>query len=158
MCGAAAAGRITASGEVIACADLLVRIAPEQKGQPVAVVYAPAELTKGAADAIASASLPMSVTDPAITVDSGGIHRTATVGLASVSVPARGDVIAGSEGGRLVLRLRSLDAGIIPPAAKEQIVSAVDKGLADYAADLPMTVSRVAFRTGCFALIGKTPS
>src|SRR5260221_12437327 len=112
MCGAAAAGRITASGEVIACADLLVRIAPEQKGQPVALVYTQAELTKGAADAIASASLPMSVTDPAITVDSGGIHLTATVGLAFLSVPARGDGIAGSEGGRPVFGLAKPHAGV----------------------------------------------
>jgi hypothetical protein len=158
ICGAEAAGRVLSSGDLGGRADLLVRIAHEQKGQPVALVYTQAELTKAAADAIASASLPVSVSDPAVTVDSGGIHLTATVGFAFFSVPARGDVIAGSEGGRLVLRLRDLDAGIIPPAAKEQMVSVLDKGLADYAADLPITVSRVAFRTGCFALIGKTPS
>jgi len=158
ICGAEAAGRLFSSGDLGGRADLLVRFASQQKGQSVALVYTQTELTQYAADAVAQASLPVKVSDPAITVDSGGIHLTATLGIAFLSVPARGDIIAGSDGGRLILRLRNLDAGIIPPAAKEQLVTAVDKGLADYAADLPLTVTRVAFRPGCFALIGKTPS
>jgi hypothetical protein len=158
ICGAEAAGRVFSSGDLGGRADLLVRFASQQKGQPVALVYTQTELTTYAADALAQASLPVNVSSPSIAVDNGGIHLTATLGLAFLSVPARGDIIAGSEGGRLILRLRNLDAGIIPPAAKEQLVSAVDKGLAQYAADLPITVTRVAFRTGCFALIGKTPS
>ena len=158
ICGAEAVGRVLSTGDLGARADLLVRLAGEQKGQPVALVYTQAELQKGAADAIAQATLPVNVTNPAVTVDNAGIHLTATLGLAFLSVPARGDIIAGSEGGRLVLRLRNLDAGIIPPAAKEQLVSVVDKGLADYASELPISVTRVAFRGGCFALIGKTPN
>ena len=158
ICGAEAAGRILSSGDLSERADLLVRFAREQKGQPVALVYTQTELTKAAGDAIASATLPLNVSNPTVTVDNAGIHLNTTLSLAFLSVPARGDIIAGSEGGRLVLRLRDLDAGIIPPAAKEQLVSVIDKGLAEYAAELPISVTRVAFRAGCFALIGKTPS
>jgi hypothetical protein len=158
ICGAEAAGRVLSSGELGERADLLVRLGRQQKGAPVALVYTQSELTGAAADAVAQASLPVSVAKPQVTVDGSGIHLTATLGIAFLSVPARGDIIAGSDGGKLVLRLRNLDAGIIPPAAKEQLVATIDRGLAEYAAELPITLTRVAFRSGCFALIGKTPS
>jgi hypothetical protein len=54
--------------------------------------------------------------------------------------------------------MRNIDAGPLPSAAKEQIVAAIDRGLSTFADAMPLSVQRVAFRSGCFALIGKTPS
>ena len=158
ICGAEAGGRVFSSGEISERSDLLVRFAREQKGQPAALVYTQSELTTYVAKAVAEAQSPVKVSDAVVTIDYAGVHFTGVLGVGPLNVASRGDVIAGSNSGTLLLQMRDLDAGIIPPAAKEQIVAAVNKGLAEYAASIPLTVSRVAFRSGCFALIGKTPS
>lgn len=157
VCGAEATGRIFSSGELTERADLLVKFANEQKGAPAAVVYTQAELTKAAVDSLRQTSLPVDVSNVAVTIDNAGVHLTASVSAGFISFPARGDIIAGSAAGKLTLKLRNFDAGPVPSAAKEQISAAVDNGLSTFAQTLPLVVQRVAFRTGCFALIGKTP-
>jgi hypothetical protein len=157
VCGAEASGRVFSSGDLTERADLLVKLAKEQKGAPAAIVYTQAELTKAASDGIKTTQLPVDVSNVAVTIDNAGVHLAATVGAGFISFGAKGDIIAGAQAGKLTLKLRNLDAGPVPAAAKEQIVAAVEKGLADFATALPLDISRVAFRTGCFALIGKTP-
>jgi len=40
---------------------------------------------------------------------------------------------------------------------KDQLAAMLDKSLADFAGSVPLVVERVAFRSGCMAVIGATP-
>jgi len=92
-------------------------------------------------------------------VDNAGVHLTADVAAGPLNIATKGDVIAGTTTeGKLLMKMRSIDAGPLPSAAKDQIVAAIDRSLATFAGSMPLSVSRVAFRSGCFALIGKTPN
>jgi len=158
VCGAEATGRVFSGGGLTERADALVKFASESKGAPVAIVYTQAELTQAAADGLkdAQSTLPVTVSDVKVTVDNAGVHLTANVAAGPLNLSAKGDIIAGSQDGKLLLKLRAIDAGPLPAAAKDQIIAAVDRGLAQFATSMPLNVQRVAFRTGCFALIGKT--
>ena len=161
VCGAETTGQVFSSGKLTERADALVAFAARSKGAPVAIVYTQAELTQAATDGLkdAQAQLPVTVSNVKVTVDNAGVHLTADVAAGPLNIATKGDVIAGATGeGKLLMKMRSIDAGPLPSAAKEQIIAAIDKGLAQFAESMPLSVQRVAFRTGCFALIGKTPS
>ncbi len=161
VCGAEATGRVFSGGTLTERADALVAFAAQQRGAPIALVYTQDELTKEASSGLqgAQANLPVTVSDVKVTIDNAGLHLTANVAAGPLTVPLKADIVAGtSEGGKLVMRLRSIDAGPLPAAAKEPIIQNINTGLAQFAESMPLTVSRVAFRSGCFALIGRTPS
>ena len=161
VCGAEATGRVFSGGGLTERADALVAFAAQQKGAPIALVYTQDELTKEATTGLqgTEANLPVKVSDAKVIVDNAGLHLTANVTAGPLTVPLKADIVAGtSESGKLVMRLRSIDAGPLPAAAKEPIIQNLNNGLAQFADSMPITVSRVAFRSGCFALIGKTPN
>lgn len=159
VCGAEATGRVFSSGELQERADLISRYAREAKDQPAAFVVTGAELTAAAKAGIAEAgaSLPVTVSDLAVTVDPAGLHLSANIAAGPFTVPARADLIAGSLDGRLIVRLRNLDAGVVPAAAKEQIAQAIEQGFSQMGDDFPLVVQRVSFRSGCMGIIGRTP-
>lgn len=156
VCGAEATGRVFSSGKLTERADLFVAFAKTGKGQPAAIVYTQDELTQAAIDGVAQAGLPVSISVVAISIDNAGIHLSAQATAGPLSATTRGDVIAGVQSGKLVFKTRQLDAGPLPSVVTDQIGAAVDKGLGQYVAAMPFEAQRVAFRTGCFALIGKT--
>ncbi|MDE3101697.1 MAG: FecR domain-containing protein [Chloroflexota bacterium] len=158
VCGAEATGHVFASGKVSERADLLVAYANTAKGQPAAIVYTQSELTQAAVDGLkdAQASLPVTVSGIAVTVDNAGAHLSAQVSAGPIAVTAHGAVIAGADKGKLVLRVRDLQAPPLPSVVTDQLAAALDRSLARFATSLPLDVSRVAFRPGCFALIGTT--
>lgn len=160
VCGAEASGRVFASGGLTQRADALVAFAAANKGQPAAIVYTEAELTQAAVDGLASqqASLPVQVSNVKVTADAAGLHLTAQVAAGPIAFTAKGNINAGVQDGKVVMRLTVADAGPLPSAATEQIVAAVNKGLTDFASGIALSVQRVAFRAACFALIGKTPA
>jgi len=157
ICGAEATGRVFSSGQVQERADLLQRYAQEAKDQPAALVVTGQELTAVANEGLAGAQMPVSVSGLAISIDGAGLHLSATVAAGPLNIPARADLIAGSLDGRLVIRLRNLDAGIVPDAAKQQIAQAIEQSLSQMGDGFPLVVQRVAFRSGCMAIIGRTP-
>jgi FecR-like protein len=156
VCGAESVGRIFSSGKLVQRADLFVAFAKTGKGLPAAIVYTQEELTQTAADSVATAGLPVSISGVAITIDNAGIHLAANVAAGPLSATTRGDVIAGVQDGKLVFKTRQLDAGPLPSVVTDQIGGVIDKGLGQYVAAMPLAADRVAFRSGCFALIGKT--
>lgn len=158
VCGAESSGRVFSGGGLTERADAFVRFAGESKGAPVALVYTEAELTSFTADSVREqqAQLPVTVSDVRVTVDNAGVHLAATISAGPLSIGAKGEVIAGSQDGKLLMRLRNIDAGPLPSAARDQIITAVDRALSQFASAMPLAVQRVAFRSGCFALIGKT--
>ncbi|MDE3112131.1 MAG: FecR domain-containing protein [Chloroflexota bacterium] len=158
VCGAEATGRVFSSGQVSERAGLLAAYASGAKGQPAAIVYTQSELTQAAVDGLkdAQASLPVTVSGIVVTVDNAGAHLTAQVSAGPLTIAATGKVIAGVEGGKLVLRVRDLQAPPLPSAVTDQLAGALDKSLAQFARELPLDATRVAFRSGCFALIGTT--
>lgn len=161
VCGAEATGRVFSGGTLTERADALVAFSAQQKAAPIALVYTQDELTKEAATGMreTEANLPVKVSDVKVIIDNAGLHMTANVAAGPLTVPLKADIVAGtSESGKLVMRLRSIDAGPLPAAAKDPIIQSINTGLAQFAQSMPITVSRVAFRTGCFALIGKTPN
>ncbi len=160
VCGAEATGRVFSAGGLTERADALVKFASESKGAPAAIVYTQAELTQAAADSLKEqqSTLPVTVSDVKVTVDNAGVHLTANVAAGPLNLSAKGDIIAGTQDGKLLMKLRAIDAGPLPAAAKDQIIAAVDRGLSQFAESMPLNVQRVAFRSGCFALIGKTPN
>lgn len=156
VCGAEAAGRIFASGTLTARADALVSLAKGSKGAPAALVYTQADLTGAVAEA--GGSLPLTLSNASVTVDNAGAHLTADVGLGPLNVATRGDVIAGADGGRLVIKMRAIEAGPLPSFVRDQLLGAFDRAFAEFADSIPLNIERVAFRSGCIALIGKTPN
>lgn len=158
VCGAEATGHVFSSGKVSERADLLVAYAKTAKGQPAAIVYTQSELTQAAVDGLkgAQATLPVTVSGIVVTVDDAGAHLSAQVAAGPLTITATGKVIAGVDGGRLVLRVRDLQAAPLPAVVTDQLAGALDQSLAQFAGAIPLDVSRVAFRSGCFALIGKT--
>ncbi len=111
-------------------------------------------MSKVAAEGASKVQGPATVSNVALTTDNAGIHLTGQAAAGPITVGANGDVIAGTSGGRLILRIRNLDLGPVPDAFKGQLAAAIEKQLADYAASFPLNVDRVAFRAGCIALIG----
>lgn len=161
VCGAESTGRVFSGGGLTERADALVAFASQQKGAAVALVYTGAELTQFAAQSLREqqAQLPVTVSNVKVSIDNAGVHLTADVAAGPLTVTTRGDVVAGATPeGKLLMKMRSIDAGPLPAAAKDQIIAAIDRGLATFAESMPLSVTRVAFRAGCFALIGKTPS
>ena len=158
VCGAEARGTVFASGKVEERGAALEAFAAANKNAPAAFVVTQAELgtlaQEGAADANVTGGA--NVSGVSVAIDTAGIHVTATARVGPLTVPAKADVIAGASGGRLVLRIRSLDLGPLPGALKDPVARAVESSLEQLAEDLPLTVERVAFRTGCLALIGTT--
>lgn len=160
VCGAESTGRVFSGGGLTERADALVAFASQQKAQPVALVYTGDELTQFAAQSLKEqqAQLPVTVSNVKVAVDTAGLHLTADIAAGPLNIATKGDVIAGaSPEGKLLMRMRNIEAGPLPAAAKDQIIAAIDRGLATFAESMPLTVDRVAFRGGCFALIGKTP-
>jgi hypothetical protein len=161
VCGAEATGRVFSSGKLTERADAFVAFASQSKGAAAAIVYTQAELTQAAVDGLkdAQTQLPVTVSNVKVTVDNAGVHLTADVAAGPLNIATKGDVIAGATAeGKLLMKMRNIDAGPLPSAAKDQIIAAIDRGLSTFAEAMPLSVQRVAFRSGCFALIGKTPS
>lgn len=157
VCGAEARGRVFSAGPVDARGDALRAYARSNAKQPAAIVLGASELTAAAAKATADAGLPLTVRDVGVTIDPSGLHLAAQAEAGPLTVPASASIIAGTTGGKLVLRTRDLDLGAVPGAAKEQLQNALDRGLTDFAGQFPLVVERVAFRSGCMAIIGTTP-
>ena len=115
------------------------------------------ELTQAATDNIKSVNLPVTVSGIVITVDRDGMRLAAQAAAGPLNVPASASVIAGSANGKLLLKTRDLDLGPVPSQVKDQVTAALDKSLADFGGQFPIVVDRVAFRSGCIAVIGTTP-
>lgn len=156
VCGAEAIGRVFSSGKLTERADQFVAFARSSKGQPAAIVYTQDELTQAAVEGVTQAAIPVSISGVAITIDNAGIHLSAHVAAGPIIATTRGDVIAGVQNERLVFKTRQLDAGPLPSVVTDQLAGAIDRGLGTYVAAMPLAAERVAFNTGCFALIGKS--
>jgi hypothetical protein len=156
-CGADAPGRVFSGGSIEERAGLMEAYAREAKGQPAAFVVTGAEATKTLNEGMAGQTLPITVAGLGITIDTAGLHLAADVTVGPLTVPTKADLIVGALDGKLMVKLRSLDAGIVPAAAKEQISAAVDQAFADVVEGFPLIVQRVALRNGCMAIIGRTP-
>lgn len=157
-CGAEASGRVFSFGKATDRVGLLGGFAFANKGAPAALVYTQAELQETAVQTLKDAQTPFTVTDVKVTVDYAGAHVAANVSAGPLSFAAKADIVGAAPDGKLLLRIRSLDAGPIPPAAVAQIIGMGDDLLSQVGDGIPLVVQRVVFRTGCFALIGKTPS
>lgn len=157
VCGAEAPGRVFSGGAVEERADLLEAYAREARGQPAAFVVSGQEISEALSEDMDEQDLPATVAGLSIGIDTSGLHMAAEVTAGPLTVPIKADLIIGALDGRLVVKLRSLDAGIVPSAAKEQIGAAVDQAFADLVEGFPLIVQRVALRSGCLAIIGRTP-
>lgn len=157
VCGAEAKGRVFSSGPVADRGNLLSTYAKGNPKQPAAIVVSATELTQAAADGVKSANLPVPVTGIIVTIDRDGVHLAAQAAAGPLTVPATANIIAGTTGGKLVMKTRDLDLGPVPGQVKDQLVTALDKSLTDFAGQFPLLVDRVALREGCMAVIGTTP-
>jgi hypothetical protein len=157
VCGAETPGRVFAGGKIEERSSLLQQFAIANKGQPVAFVVTASEITAAMQEGLAQGQAPVPVHDLAFTIDRAGLHLSAQVEAGPLTIPARANIIVGSVDGKIVVRLQSLDAGIVPDAVKQQIAQAIEAALADAGAEFPFTVQRVALRDGCLAVIGVTP-
>ena len=158
VCGAEAAGRVFSSGDPAARTDLLLRYGEEAPDQPAALVITSQELTDAAATGLQDAQLPVELRNVAIDIDGAGVHFSGSVQLGPFDLSARGDVIAGQRDGKLLVKIRTLDSPLLPSAIKGQIIEVLEQTLDEVAADFPLYVQRVAFRSGCIGVIGRTPA
>jgi hypothetical protein len=157
VCGAEARGRTFSSGPVADRGDALSLFSREVGKQPAAIVLSAAELTQAATDGLKDVNLPVQVSGIIVTIDIAGVHLVAQVSAGPFAVPATANVIAGASDGKLLMKTRDLDLGPLPGNVKDQVVLALDRSLTDFAGSFPLVVDRVAFRTGCMAVIGTTP-
>jgi len=156
VCGAEARGRVFSSGPVGDRGNALAAYGRANPKQPAAIILSAGELTAAAAESAASAGLPLTVNGITVTIDASGLHLTAQATAGPFTVPATANIIAGARDGTLLLRTRDLDAGPIPGNVKDQLAATLDKGLTDFGSSFPLVVERVAFRSGCLAVIGTT--
>ena len=157
VCGAEARGRVFSSGPVADRANALAAYGRVNAKQPAAIILSAGELTQAAAESAASAGLPVAVSGIIVTIDGAGLHLNAQATVGPFTVPATANIIAGARDGKLALKTRDIDAGSIPGNVKDQLAASLDKGLTDFAASFALVVERVAFRSGCLAVIGTTP-
>ena len=156
VCGAEAKGKVFSSGAIADRSNLLSAYAKANPKQPAAIVLSAPELTQAATDNLKSVSLPVTVSGIVVTIDRDGVRLAAQAAAGPLTVPASANVIAGTTGGKLVMRTRDLDLGPVPSQVKDQVVTALDKSFNDFAGGFPLVVDRVAFRNGCMAIIGTT--
>jgi len=157
VCGAEARGRVFSSGPVGDRGSALAAYGRANPKQPAAIILSTGELTAAAAESAASAGLPLTINGITVTIDASGLHLNAQAIAGPLTVPATANIIAGARDGKLTLRTRDLDAGPIPGSVKDQLAATLDKGLSDFGSSFPLVVERVAFRSGCLAVIGTTP-
>lgn len=157
VCGAEVAGRVFSGGQIEERSGQLEQFARANPGQTVAFVVMADEIAAAMQEGLAQGQMPVEVSGLRFTIDNAGLHLAAQIAAGPLTVPARADLIVGALDGKLVVRLRSLEAGIIPDALKQQVVEAIQAGLADAGSEFPFTVERVSLRTGCLAIIGRTP-
>lgn len=157
VCGAEAAGRVFSSGPLADRSNALSSYAKTNGKQPAAIVFSAAELTTAAAEGVATAGLPLPVSGVDVTIDAAGVHLAAQASAGPLTVPAAAGIIASARDGKLSLKTRELDLGPVPGSVKDQLSAALDRSFADFSASIPLVVDRVAFRTGCLAVIGTTP-
>ena len=157
VCGAEATGRVFSSGPVGDRGNALAAYGRANAKQPAAIVVSATELSQAAIDTAAAAGLPVTMSGIVVTIDGAGLHLSAQASAGPLTVPATANIIAGANAGKLELRTRDLDAGPIPGSVKDQLATVLDKGLTDFAGSFPLVVERVAFRSGCLAIIGTTP-
>ncbi len=157
VCGAESPGRVFSSGALTERRAALNGFAAQNRGQAAAFVVTDRELTAEAGSGLAQLQgSPVSVTNLAVSVDGAGLHLSAQASAGPITVPGRADIIAGATGGKLVMHVRGLDLGPVPPAIRDQLAAQVEKSLDDFAGSLPLRVERMAFRSGCMAIIGTT--
>lgn len=157
VCGAEATGRVFSAGAIGDRANALAAYGKASPRQPAAIVLSASELTKALVDGAATAGLPVTVSGSLVTIDSAGLHLNAQAAVGPFTVPATANIIAGARDGKLTLKTRDIDAGPIPGNVKDQLTATLDKSLNDFGASFPLVVDRVAFRSGCLAVIGTTP-
>jgi hypothetical protein len=157
VCGAEATGRVFSSGAIATRGDALQAYGRQAPKQPASIVMSAAELTQAAADGVTDANLPVPVGAIVVTIDRAGVHLSTQASLGPITVPATADVVASARDGKLSMKTGALDLGPIPGGVKDQLMTALDSSLTDFASSLPLVVDRVAFRDGCVAVIGTTP-
>ena len=157
VCGAEARGRVFSSGPVADRGNALAAYGRTNAKQPAAIILSASELTQAAAESAATAGLPVTVSGISISIDRAGLHLNAQASAGPFSIPATANIIAGARDGKLTLKTRDIDAGPIPGNVRDQLSATLDSGLTDFAASFPLVVERVAFRSGCIAVIGTTP-
>ncbi len=150
VCGAEARGRVFSTGSFEERTGAL-----QQVSGVYTIVFTEAELTATLAQPLSKLEgVPVTISNGRVRVDVSGLEFTADVAGGPISVRAKAQIIAGTEGGRLVLKLRSLDLGPLTPALAGQLTERVETALASVGDALPGTVQRIAFRAGCFAVVG----
>ena len=157
VCGAGATGRIFSGGTLDERISLLLGYGAESKGQPVALVLTSKELTDLAVEGAAGQQLPANVSDIGVNIDNAGLHASAKLAAGPLNLTAKADIVAGQQNGKLILKMRDIDAGILPAPLKQEILTRVNTALAGSGERIPLVVQRVAFRPGCLAIIGSTP-
>lgn len=158
LCGAESPGSVFAGGKLDERSALFNQFSLSQKGKPAAFVITGDDIAEFAQDNIKQANLPAEVSGVAAKIDKAGLHLSANVIAGPLTIPAKADLIAGASGGKLLMKMKSFEAGLLPEPLKGPIVEAVENALDKFAATFPLSVEKVAFRAGCLAIIGKTPS
>lgn len=154
ICGAEARGRVFATGTLDERGAALLQYAGANRGQPASLVLTDADLTAALQEAAEVEGLPVTVTNVRATTSLAGTELAGDASLGPLSLSARVVAVAGADGGRLVLRLKSLDLGPIPGPLLDQVRQRVQEALRDAGGDFPIAVERVVFRPGCVAVVG----
>lgn len=159
VCGAEATGRVFSAGALQERYDLLTRFSADNRNTPVSLVVTETEVATAVADSLAQSgtNAPATLRDVALRVDGSGLHLTANIVTPLGTFAANGDVIAGPVNGKLVLRMRGLQAGPLPAAVVQQVQTAIEQAMADFTDTFPLVVRRVALRPGCLGIMGTTP-
>jgi hypothetical protein len=156
-CAALAPGRVFASGPVAGRAESVRAFARDNKASAVSLVFTEAELNQVVNQSAQPAQV-VTLSNTAITIDSGGIHGTAKAVTQFITVTASADVVGGSVGDKFTLKVSRLSADPLPPGLIDAMKGLVDSTTADISGTVPFLVKQVAFRNGCFWVSGVTPN
>lgn len=156
ICSAQSIGRVFASGTIQDRYAQLRTYAQTNRSQPVAFVVIEADLTTAANSSVPS-DLPATINDVRATIDPAGVHLSAQATASVLTVNAASDIIAGTDDGKLAVRIRSLTASPLPAGLLDGLRAAIEKSLVEFSNGFPFTVRQVAMRQGCLSVMGTTP-
>jgi hypothetical protein len=159
ICGAQATGRVFSSGTVDERFSLLETFAQQNKDAAASLVVTEKELAATVAQAIETGeqNAPASVKDAKVSIDGSGIHLNGNAVTPLGTFAASADVVMGPVNGKLVLRMRNLNAGPVPSALLGQLQTAIEEGMNEFTETFPLVVRQVALRQGCLGIMGTTP-
>jgi hypothetical protein len=156
LCAAVSPGRVFSGGTLDERAGALTAFAQTTHGSPVAFVVTEPEVNARITQELATRGSSVPVSGLSVDLTPSGVGFRGSVATPIGALDATGNASLGARDGTLIVRVRSLSAGLIPQLILDQVRTQIDRAADESGLTFPFDVRRVALRDGCLAIIGTT--